>query len=249
MTQQATPNVTTTSSASDALPAKLRALETALDAAVRGAKRRNLFSVVLSVVSLALIGYWLWYAHGRFSREATPETFAGAASVQLHDYMPTASVELEKQLKDRAPDMVEKGVDHLKSMPNQFANQLNSELTQRMDEDMPKLEEALYEHLSTAVKHARATADQANPTGTDEQKFKAMLDALAVVYEQESTKLLTDAYDTYTTHAREILAYLEHLADGKNLDRRDELHRDLVRSVLGLLAQHKAKTADATEAQ
>src|SRR6185503_10095779 len=123
----------------------------------------------------------------------------------------------------------------LQSMPEKFAGQLNNEVTQRMDEDMPKLEETLYEHLSTAVKKARQTADEANPNGTDDQKFKAMLDALATVYEQESTKLLTDAYTTYTGHAQEILAYLEHLADGKNLDRRDELHRDLVRSVLGLL--------------
>jgi hypothetical protein len=246
MTQQATPNV---AKSADPLAAKLRALETALNDAVRRGKWRNTISVFVSVVALALIGYWLWYAHGRFSREATPETFAGAASVQLHDYMPTASVELEKQLKDRAPDMVEKGVDHLRAMPGQFANQLNSEVTQRMDEDMPKLEEALYEHLSTAVKKARATADQANPNGTDDQKFKAMLDALAVSYEQESSKLLTDTYDTYTSHAREIVAYLEHLADGKNLDRRDELHRDLVRSVLGLLAQHKDKTAGTSESR
>jgi hypothetical protein len=251
MTQQAIPDIAKTPStaAADQLAAKLRALESALDNAVRGARRRNMLSILISLFALVAIGYWLWYAHGRFSREATPETFAGAASGQLHDYMPAASLELEKQLKERAPDMVEQGVKRLRAAPDQFADQLNSEAAKRMDADMPKLENALYEHLAVTVKQARATADEANPKGTDEQKFKAMLDALAVTYEQESTKLLTNAYDTYTSHAREILAYLEHLADGKNLDRRDELHRDLVRSVLGLLAQHKDKTADTTSAQ
>ncbi len=91
--------------------------------------------------------------------------------------------------------------------------------------------------MKTAIEQASA-----NAKGSDDvAKFKSMLDALSIVYRDQSIQLVDQVHEMYTKNGSDILAYIQLLSQNKNLDRRQQLHREMLQSFL-LVAQQHSRT-------
>lgn len=219
---------------------ELQALDREIEQAVTSTRRRNAISAILSVASIGLIGFWLYHAHTRFAA-VDPNFAADYAQAQLTDYMPQAGADLEGSLKTYAPQLVADLGDRLRNVPDRFADELESRMKAELDAAAPQMEEELYKSLHTALDDAKSHAKG----GDDVERFKSTLDALADTYRDESIKLTDQLRAEYAKNGSDLLAYIQFLAENKNLDRRQELHREILQSFL-VVAKHTA-TASAAE--
>ena len=65
------------------IAAKLDGLDAKVASAIRGSRTRNMLTLIAGVVSVLLIGYWLAYAHTRFTSEVNPDLMASLGQSYL----------------------------------------------------------------------------------------------------------------------------------------------------------------------
>jgi hypothetical protein len=217
---------------------ELQALEHEIEQAVTSTRRRNAASVVLCLASVVLTGGWLYYAHTRFAA-VDPNFAADYAQAQITQYMPQAGEDLEVSLKAYAPQFVEDLGGRLGTVPDRFADELDSRMKAELDAAAPQIEDGLYKSL-----HAALEQDGSKAKGTDDvERFKSTLDALADTYRDESIKLVDQLQAEYAKNGSDLLAYIQRLADNKDLNRREELHRDMLQSFLAVAKQTATASA------
>ncbi|HZZ42073.1 MAG TPA: hypothetical protein VFE58_03985 [Tepidisphaeraceae bacterium] len=205
---------------------ELKVLEREIDGAIRTTKQRNVKSAVLCVLSAGLIAGWLYHAHTRFAA-VDPGFAADYAQAQLTSYMPQAGTDLEGSLKAYAPQFVGDLSKRLEQVPDQFADELDSRMKAELNAAGPQIEGELYKSLKTAL------ADQKGIKGGDDvARFKSMLGALAETYEKESIQWSDQLHSEYTKNGSDLLAYVQTLAENKNLNRHQQLQREMLQSFL-----------------
>src|SRR5262249_12199818 len=148
------------------MQSEIQALEQDIRHAAASVRRRNLLSVFLSLLSMAGIAYWLYYAHTKFAA-VTPDFAATYAQGQLTDYLPQASTEPEGRLSSNAPKSSDRADQRLKTAPARFADELDPRPTAELDKEMPEIQDRLYNTLKQGLEQAKATAGH---TGKNDQE-------------------------------------------------------------------------------
>jgi hypothetical protein len=201
----------------------IAALENDIDQAIRSTRRRNTISLVLSVVGVCLVAFWLYHAHTKFVA-VDPNFAADYAQARLTEYLPQAGTDLEASLIANAPQFIEHVESRLQALPDRFADELNARTRAQLRTATPQIETEIYKSMKTALDQAKAA-----PKGQDDAaRFKALLDQLADAYRDESIKLVDQLRETHTRNGSDIVAYIKLLGENKNLDRRQQLHRDML---------------------
>ena len=202
---------------------EIQALENDIDQAIRATRRRNTISLVLSLIGVLLIAYWLYSAHRQFAA-VDPEFAADYAQARLTEYLPQAGSDLEATLVANAPQMIGHVEARIQALPDRFADELNTRARTELEKARPQMEEDLFKSMKTALDQAKGA-----PKGQDDAaRFKALLDTLADAYRDESVKLVEQVRAVHAKHGSDILAYIKLLGENKNLDRRQQLHRQML---------------------
>lgn len=218
--------------------AKLDALERKITSIARSSQRRNTLTVIFGVISTVLVGYWLYHAHSRFSNEVNPQLVASVGQKYIEDYLPSASAQLQDSLEANAPHVIDEGEKQLHAVPAHLEDAFRTQVRATLDEEMPKVEDRLYESMKNGLVQAQQTAAQADPGKSDEQRFRGVLGALAVIYGTETSKFVDQIHTEYNKNAGNIINGLDLLAEGKNLTPQQQTQRNLVRDLLILAKEH-----------
>jgi len=204
-------------------PSDTAALESDIDQAIRSTRRRNTISLLLSIVAVCLIAFWLFQAHKQFVA-VNPEFAANYAQARLTEYLPQAGTDLEASLIAQAPQFIDHAESRLQALPDRFADELNARTRAELRAATPQIETEIYKSMQTALAQAKSA-----PKGPDDAaRLKAVLDQLADAYRDESIKLVDQLHQTHTKNGSDIVAYIKLLGENKNLDRRQQLHRDML---------------------
>lgn len=215
---------------------QLSELSRDMDRALGGARTGGILVILLSVVSIGIIGYWLNHAHREFIK-VTPEFAVNYGVAQVQTAIPTLTPRLTQQAIDAAPGIFDDAEERLGQIPDQFATMLMTRTSEELDKLLPQVEEELYESLKVALAKAEA---QRGPGVTDEAQIKALITVLADTYAQESINLVAELKSRYTRTGGDVLAYLEFLADNKGLDKEQELQRQALVTFLTIAARAQA---------
>jgi hypothetical protein len=76
----------------------------------------------------------------------------------------------------------------------------------------------------------------------DAARFKSLLDALADAYREESVKLVDQVRATHARNGSDVVEYIKLLGENKNLDPRQQLHRDMLQQFF-IVARKQAPAA------
>lgn len=234
----------------EATAARLAALEAKIDRAARKAQTMSWIAPTLAIISTALIGYWLYYAHSRFTNEINPDLIANLAQSYVEQNLPEAAAQTENSLKDAAPNLLNTAEARLKALPEKLTTQFKTVATQNMDAEMPDVQARLYSSLRAGLAQADTEAAQRGPGVSDEVRFYAMIDQLAKTYKEETVKFVDQVYDQYTKASGNITANLQILAEGKSLTPSQQSQRTLVRDFLILAKEYdsdRGKPSSATQ--
>jgi len=226
--------------------AKLDALDQKVARIMRSSHRRNTFTLVVGVASILLIGYWLYYAHNRFSNEVTPQLVAAIGQHYIEDYLPSASAQLQDSMEANAPHVIDEGEKQLHEMPARAEDAFRTQVNTALDQEMPTVQDRLYESMKSGLSDARKTADASNAGKSDEDRFRGMLRALAVVYGTETSGFVDQTHSDYIKNSGDIVNGLNLLAEGKNLSPQQQTQRNLVRDLLILAKESTDQNAGAT---
>ena len=227
--------------------AVLREMTAARDAladAVKQIRRRHRGVVFMSVLSVGFFIVYLGYAYVRYGNEVTPDLVAGNLQSALQDQMPATRDQLETNLRANAPKLVEQEFAQLQALPASFATKLQAQATDRMDKAMPAVQDAMYTSMKGALDQAVQQSAKAGGKGSDEDRLKATLAAVADVYATETLHFVDQEHATYTADALQFTDYMDRLATSPHLDRRDQLHRDMFQTIFALI---RDKAGVATE--
>jgi hypothetical protein len=232
--------------ATDPVLRELIEARTALAATVAKMRRRNRLFIASSVLTLVFLVFYLGYAAKRFGGDVTPDLVAANLAQQFHDSLPEARIKLEKSLRDNAPSLIDAAFDQVQAMPAKYAGDLQAEATKRMDDALPGVEDQMYESMKQALDKSKAeVATAAGPN--DEAKLQSTLKAVSVVYADETMRFVDQTHATYSADATTFTDYMERLATSPNLDHRDQLHREMFRTVFALVRE-RALSAPPTTA-
>jgi len=220
------------------LSSKLNELETAMLQAIKATQSRNRSLLTLSVLMIVFLCGYLGYAYYRFGGEVTPDLVASNVQSGFEQYLPQAKEQLESNLISGAPRFVGDAFEQAKALPAQFADSLNSEAGKRIDDAMPSVENDLVASLRTGIQNGSKSAK-----GTDEERFKTTLSVLSQTYGDETLKFVDRVHTDYTNQATSFTDYINKLATSPNLDKRDELHRDMLKTMFALIKYHANNSA------
>jgi hypothetical protein len=212
----------------------LRTLETEIDHAARATHRANVIGLFLFVASILLVGFWLYYAYRQFAA-VDPKFAAGYAQARLTDYLPQAGTDLQASLIDNAPRFIAQVESRVQALPDRFADELNSRTRAELRQASPQMEDEIYKSMRTALEQSKDSAKGPD----DAARFKSLLDALADAYREESVKLVDQVRATHAKNGSDVVEYIKLLGENKNLDRRQQLHRDMLQQFF-IVAQKQA---------
>ncbi len=230
---------------------ELVAARAEMSAVVRQIRRRQQAFAALSILTVIfLIGY-LGYAYHRFGGDVTPDLVAAQLQLGFQNAMPDTKRQLEQNLKDNAPKVVTAAFDQLNALPEKYTTELQAEASKRLDAAMPAVGDKIYQSMRDALQQStKATAAAGGQNADDETRLRNTLKSVSDVYAAETMKFIDTQHATYASDALQFTDYLEHLATAQHLDHRDQLHRDMFRTIFALVrarADASATPGDATD--
>ena len=216
-----------------ALELQMVQLRTALDQAVAAARTRNRISLTAAFIVIVLIVSYLSFAYYEISR-MNADVAARFAQMQILEYLPAAGRQIENKLTNEAPDHVAMLEAKVRQLPTRVAVQIRSTTMSKLKDVMPKLESELSESIRTSLQVAHAQLkEKAGPTG--KVSAEQLTQEAAKIYGQELRKFVDKVYGQYANHAGFVTSHLSHLAEGKNLDEREQIQRQAMQYFLAML--------------
>lgn len=223
---------------------ELTATRVELSRTVDRMRQRNRNFALLAILSVVILVGYLGYAAYRFGGEVTPDLLAVNLQSKFQQSLPQARSTLEKHLAEKAPKFVADAFGQLESVPNRFADQLHDQAKAKMDEAMPGVQDQMYASMKQALDkstgHIAAAGD--DKAKDDEARLQSALASVGEVYATETLKFVDEQHAAYARQANEFTDYLDRLASSDKLDHRDQLHRDMFRSVFALVRYHAANS-------
>jgi hypothetical protein len=208
---------------------KLEALDAELTRAVAKARWRSTVGLVVAVAVTLATGIYLLIAYLRFG-EVDPQFAVQYTQQQLVSYMPEAERALKQQLHDQEDELMDRGERRLRALPDQLAELVKSNLSKAIDEHMPDIEQQVY----VVMKDEMGKDRTAQPGVDAEKQFRAVMDDLA----ETVNKQVGVVYRDYLLASGDPVLYLGELAEGKNLDRRQQLQRNMLQAFFVLAKIH-----------
>jgi len=225
-----------------ALEARLNSLRSELDTQIVAVqKRARLMTIVFALLFLFMCGY-LTVAYNRIAAVDAKLVL----SIVEKEAMAAVDDALSKQvaeLKTSAPQHIKMVEDQLLQAPAQGSKFLQTVVVEKIAENLPKLESELNDKIGAAIVLAKLKAQEQGLDLKKPEDFKKFLDIVTANAFGEMTKVVDKVYGEYQNIAGRAGDYLDYLAVGEKLDKRQTLQRQLFISFL-MLHQHGPALAD-----
>lgn len=213
-----------------------------LDKAIASAKTRLFLGTAVMVASIGLVSYYLSDAKRQFV-ETTPEFVANYAAGVAMERLPQTGTDVKARLIAYAPDAIATIEGRIEKLPGRFADEIKVRAEKEMKTFGPELETELTKTLREALRSAAASGVAGKG---DEAGIKAFVDSLVTVYGQQANGLIDSVHAKYRQSGGDALAYLEFLAEGKDLDERQTLQRQALVAFLTTAARTRSATEGAS---
>ncbi len=194
-------------------------------------------SILLVVLVLAIAGYWM-YLYTQTAK-INAESAADYAYLRTLEYVRAAPPTVSQALNDRAPEVYDYMEAQILAAPAAISDNIQQAAVQQtqhvLDQSTPRISQV----ISDAVAQAKAATGKAGFDGKDPAQLDKMI---AVVTDKTRAGLsegLEKLYGEYDLKAKEAVSYLETMAAGKNLDRRQQHLRDVIVSFLAVAEKQK----------
>lgn len=216
------------------LEERMMRLQVALDEALTSANRRKSNSLVFMIIALVALSFYLMVAYYKVA-EFDSKTVILSLESYTRQQIDSSRPVLTRQLIAYAPEATNQLEALIRQAPAQLTDQLRLSINQILADALPDLETELYAHLKEALDHAHETMPKNSEGTVDEAVFRKTMEDIAAVYGKEVHKMVDRIHVLYVERSKEVLASLDHLAKGKELDPSQQHLRSALVSFLQLM--------------
>lgn len=209
------------------------------------AKRRRTIGTIVLIILVVGTAAYLGFAYARFS-DVRPAEVIALAEDQLQPVLNVSEEDLSKQFQSAAPSVIAKVESSVLEMPAMIERRFYEHLDTQMDAQLPELEQQLSANFKESLKTAREHAIASGRNVDDPKKVQALMSEIAVLLRQEMQKVVENFHNDYASQASDLTHYLTLLAEGQNLDQRQQIQRDVLIHFFALM--DKYQQADGTPA-
>ncbi|HCD32532.1 MAG TPA: hypothetical protein DER01_08985, partial [Phycisphaerales bacterium] len=217
-----------------ALDDRMMRLQVALDEALNSANRRKSNSLVFMVISLIALSFYLMVAYYKVA-----EFDSNTVILNLENYtrqqIDASRPMLTKQLIAYAPQATDQLEALIRQAPAELTSQLRMSIDRIVADALPDLEGELYAHISEALAEAHDAMPKSADGTVDEAVFRKAMDDIAASYAKEVHAMVDKIHALYIQRSTEVLASLDHLAKGQQLDPSQQHLRAAMVSFLQLM--------------
>lgn len=221
-----------------ALDTRVKALHAELSQYLQETQRRSKrMGMLLTLLVIVVAGY-LTFIYVKLA-DVNADTASQLAYQRTLDYVNAAPPVLIKALKDKAPEVFDMAEIKMLESPAMVAGYIRQTALAKtqfvLDQSEPRVNQVIIE----AVAHAKAATEKAGFDGKDPKQFDALMAKMAEEIRTQLTGELDRINGQYEQQAATLLAYLDKLAAGKDLDDRQQHVRNVIVSFLAVAEKHK----------
>lgn len=198
--------------------------------------RRKRTSFILILLVLVIAGYWTYLYKQVTAIDAN--MVSDLAYVKTMEYVNQQQPVISQALRARAPEIFDYAETKILQAPTTLSDMLKKATLGKTQVVLDNFETQITQLLNDGVTHAKASIDATGLNVNDpKQVDKFIEDASHKLYGDIKVGL-NKMYIDYDAKAAELVAYLDRLSAGKDLDVRETHIRNLVISLMSVAAKH-----------
>lgn len=204
-----------------------------------GAERKTRrMTILMAVLIIIIAGYW-FYIYQQMSL-VNAETVTQMAYQRTVEYVHTAQPEVAKALKARAPEVFDYAEAQLMHAPEALSGYLRQAALEKTQTVLDNSEPAISKVIVEALQRSRDAMIASGADPKDPVQIERTIDKMAERIDSEVKAGFDKVYADYNGKADEVVSYLNTLAEGKNLDPRQQHLRNVIVSFLAVAEKRKA---------
>ncbi|MCC6581461.1 MAG: hypothetical protein IT440_13575 [Phycisphaeraceae bacterium] len=221
-----------------ALQERVQALHQRIDEVVGAARRRKNTALILMLFVIVAMACYLTFAYRELSQYNASEA-AMMLESQARTVLAEQTPELVKMLKEYAPEAADQAEAMLMGVPEMVDREARNLITRAMAEMLPNVEAELTKQMIASVDAIKTeVGDDAGKT--DPAKVQKLLNDIAQQLAKNiETHIVVRLHEVYQHNAEDLLDYLNKLGEGKQLDDREKIHRELIIQFLALIEKYE----------
>ena len=216
-----------------ALEARLNSLRSELDAQIVGVQKRTRMLIVAFGILFIAMCFYLTFAFNKIAGFDAPMVMALVEAKALDKVDEALNAQIY-DLKSAAPKHLKAVEDQILMAPHQMSAELQGIVVDKLAEHLPRLESELNDKIGAAIILAKTKAQEQKLDLSKPEDFKKFLDMATESVFGEMTKVVDRVHGEYSNIAGKAADYLDHIAGGEKLEKREQLHRGLFISFLML---------------
>lgn len=210
-----------------ALEAQLNSLRSELDSQiVLVQKRSRLMIIVFGILFIAMCGY-LTFAYKEIAKFDAPMVLATLQKPALSAVDEALAAKIN-ELKSDAPRNIQVIEGQILRAPSEISSYLQEVIVSKLSDNLPRLESELNDKIDAAIIAAKTKAQEQNLDLKKPEDFKKFLDMVTDQAFSEMQTVMDKLHAEYLAIAGKTVDYLDHLAAGENLSKREQHHRGLL---------------------
>jgi hypothetical protein len=194
-------------------------------------------STLMIVVLIVVACYWV-YLYQQLSL-VNADTVAQMAYQRTLDYARTSQPEISKSLRDRAPEVFDFAESQIMQAPAALSAYLRTSALEKTQVVLDNALPAFNKVIDDALLQSRQAMVAAGGNPKDPNQVAQMINNLATQLDAQVKAHYDDIYNEYDLRAAEFVRYLNQLADGKNLEPRQQHLRNIIVSFLAVAEKKK----------
>jgi hypothetical protein len=224
---------------SNNLESRVQQLHAEVTQILRSAERKTRrMTIMMLILIMVIAGYWS-YIYQKVSL-INADTVTQMAYQRTLDYVHTQQPEFANALKTRAPEVFNYAEAQLMQAPEAASAYLKRFALERTQFVLDSSEPAISKVITDALQRSRDAMIASGGDPKDPAQVERLIDKMAERVDAEIKTGFDKVYTDYDARAQEAVTYLNTLAEGKNLDRRQQHVRNVVVSFLAVAEKRKA---------
>jgi hypothetical protein len=224
------------------LNGRLKALkEHAFRQEARYRTRRNAYLIAgAALISLSI--YCLAILTGLFFR-LDAKAIAEIGRQEIEKQLPGGRETVKEYLSAEAPRLMRQALRSLIDLLPRLRASIVADIDERMTSITAEEEGRLVAEMEMAIRSSKAQIDEAFPQASDVEKLERLVSQVAAQFRENIKIAFDELYPKYTAEMSRIHSYLEGLrtSDSSHLTRRERHHKDLIETLLRLMAQEEPR--------
>lgn len=220
---------------------RLRVLHHEVAETLAASERKTRWASLILILLLIVIGAYWGYLYQQVSL-VNADTVAQIAYQRTLDSVRSSQPQISQALRERAPEIFDYAESQVLQAPAALSSYVRATALEKTQTVLDNAEPTITKVIDDALAQSHQAMIIAGADPKDPAQITRMIDSVANQIDSQIKADFDKVYAEYDARANEFVSYLNQMADGKNLDPRQQHLRNVIVSFLAVAEKRKTVT-------